>query len=87
MYMYEELRPKEGCLMPIFTFRATDEAAARLDALVPYIASRPDALALTGGDVRRSHMLRMVLMRGLDVLEAEAAGDVEKPPVPDAGEG
>lgn len=52
--------------------RLPEALVARLDALVPLLADEPELA--TKGNVTRSDALRLCVLRGLEVLEAEHGG-------------
>jgi len=50
--------------------RLDESMVERLDALIPWLESQPNIAALSS--VTRSTVHRLALVRGLDLLEAEA---------------
>lgn len=53
--------------------RIAQEILDRADALIPKLAKSPELMA-GGSEVSRTTVLRLALLRGLDVLEREFAG-------------
>lgn len=52
------------------SIKLDEELLERSEALVPFVKSMPAVAA--GGEVTRSTVIRLALMRGLESLEAEA---------------
>ena len=57
--------------MEQITLRLPEDLTNRAEALVPYLESLP-ALHAAGGTLNRSAVIRVALVRGLEVLETEA---------------
>ena len=58
------------------TLRLPAEMMARIEALIPAVAKRPE-LAVHGR-VSRSTVMRLVILHGLEALEAEAKAGPKK---------
>lgn len=58
------------------TLRLPAEMMARIEALIPKVAKRPEFAA--HGRVSRSAVIRLVILRGLEALEAEAKAGMKK---------
>lgn len=67
----DALRPLEESMATLraIPVRLPEALVARLDALVPLLADEPELA--TKGTITRSDALRLCVLRGLEVLEAE----------------
>ncbi len=70
-------RPRGG--KEQLTVRLPEGHLARLEALAPALADAPELA--TAGAVTRSDVLRLAILRGLEQLEAEYAGQPQLPGV------
>lgn len=71
----DALRPQEENMATLraIPVRLPEALVARLDALAPLLTDAPELA--TKGNVTRSDALRLCVLRGLEVLEAEHAED------------
>ncbi len=49
-----------------------EETIKRLDALIPLLKQNRALVALVGREIKRSAVIRLALLRGLEMLEREA---------------
>lgn len=74
-----EVRPMQTEALRNANVRLSDDALARAVALVPKVAVRSELAA--AGRVTRSDVLRLAVLRGLEAIEAEYAGQPALPGV------